>query len=1078
MNRLHTALISLVTAAALAASPLAHDAQANPYGTTAKGHVGWDTFRNLDDLPLITQGVDSLQFSSFDRTGGNWKDGFDGTFSCLRQAEEGCVIAERAGAGEITSIWFTRDWGNVTATGNIIITLDGTTVLDAPLQDVVDGKLGAPFAEPFVSNADNSSGGVYIKVPMPYRESMRVSTTNNPLFYHVNYRVFADAEGVTTFDPDYVPEDVFAAAETWGHEDPKPQQRRVTTSTTELSIPAGSAQTIGTASKAGTVTELKLQLPEIVGPELREEITDDGRAFTGSSQFQATIDPANEGVQLTRRLDSGIGGQVGRIYVGDVHVADWPAVTPTAGQWLDLTVDLPAEHTAGKSSIEIRTEYASGSLDFNEFRYVVDSIVDGEPVRTDELDVGTSTEARASETAHDYVITGQVWQGERTYTYPADDSNQDEVLASNELLRNLRVRITADGEQMVDAPLGEFFGAGLSRAEVRAMYFAMDADPEGYFTSWWPMPYRQTLTVELVNESSVDVTTGTAWLSTSREGSIGGQLAGASPSIGYFQAESIRDHTTRGTDWIMLDQSGTGKVVGVNHTVRGTMEFGNTREYLEGDERIYVDGSLSPAWHGTGSEDFYEGGWYYREVEEFTTPWVGATMIQFGTDGCTYKCDSMYRTLIADAIPFSSHMTFGMEHGGQNTADAEYGTTTFWYGHADRPSLRLTDVLDVGVLADEAAHSYSGDGDVRELTATFEGNHDHIPVTDEYRAHADELSFTMKIARDNRGVELRRMSDQENGYQAADVYVDGTLAGRWLQPLANEYHRWLEDDFMIPSSLTRNKSSITVRLVPVEGHPEWTDARYEARSVGPLKVDNTSPSGVGAITASDGRSAQIALSWKRAVDDVVVSHYEVYGSRDPGFTADEGTLLGTTVLPGFLHGKLGLNEDWHYRIRAVDTAGNVGPLSEEVRGVTGSTVRVEAEGLLPPVSATMPVEQQGNCCGVTWSNGAQLWLRAAGEGDTATFTLDVPVDGVYSITVGLTQAPDYGLAQFSIDGENVGEPLDGWRADGVGTATGSLGSVSLTVGNHELTITSAGKNEASRGYFMGVDYLEMTLQNG
>ena len=77
------------------------------------------------------------------------------------------MIAEKEGAGEIASIWFTRDEGDVTRTGNIKIELDGKTVLDAPVQDVVDGKLGAPFSFPLVANADQSSGGVTSRCPCP-----------------------------------------------------------------------------------------------------------------------------------------------------------------------------------------------------------------------------------------------------------------------------------------------------------------------------------------------------------------------------------------------------------------------------------------------------------------------------------------------------------------------------------------------------------------------------------------------------------------------------------------------------------------------------------------------------------------------------------------------------------------------------------------------------------------------------------------------------------------------------------------------------------------------------------------------
>ena len=159
-----------------AGSPAATGAPAK--ACAGKGAVGWDVYRRLDRLPELSCGVETKQFSGFDR-GGNNDDGFGGTYSCLR-AESGttpnereCVIAEKTGAGEVQSIWFTRDGGDVSATGNITITLDGHDVVHASLQDLVDGKVGAPFVNPLVANADQSSGGVYVEVPMPFRRSNR-----------------------------------------------------------------------------------------------------------------------------------------------------------------------------------------------------------------------------------------------------------------------------------------------------------------------------------------------------------------------------------------------------------------------------------------------------------------------------------------------------------------------------------------------------------------------------------------------------------------------------------------------------------------------------------------------------------------------------------------------------------------------------------------------------------------------------------------------------------------------------------------------------------------------------------------
>lgn len=64
-------------------------------------------------------------------------------------------LAESEGAGEVESIWFTRDGGDVTRTGNIKIVLDGKTVVDSSLQAVVNVELGAPFLFPLVAKLIN-----------------------------------------------------------------------------------------------------------------------------------------------------------------------------------------------------------------------------------------------------------------------------------------------------------------------------------------------------------------------------------------------------------------------------------------------------------------------------------------------------------------------------------------------------------------------------------------------------------------------------------------------------------------------------------------------------------------------------------------------------------------------------------------------------------------------------------------------------------------------------------------------------------------------------------------------------------
>src|SRR5690606_19416181 len=91
-----TAALAATSMTAAAAQATPHE-DGQPHGV---GPVGWETYRHLDRLPELTNGVQTHQFSSFDRTGGN-NDGFEGTYSCLREDPSGCVLAEDDGAGEV-----------------------------------------------------------------------------------------------------------------------------------------------------------------------------------------------------------------------------------------------------------------------------------------------------------------------------------------------------------------------------------------------------------------------------------------------------------------------------------------------------------------------------------------------------------------------------------------------------------------------------------------------------------------------------------------------------------------------------------------------------------------------------------------------------------------------------------------------------------------------------------------------------------------------------------------------------------------------------------------------------------------
>jgi Protein of unknown function (DUF2961)/FG-GAP-like repeat len=761
-----------VAIAELAAEPTAEPTPA-PTATASNGPVGWDTYRRLDLLPDLASGSQTRQFSSFARNGSN-DDGFVGRFSCLRTNGPGCVLAEDRGPGELQSIWFTRDNGDVTATGSIRVVLDGVTVLNANLQSVVDGDLGAPFTWPLVTNADQTSGGVTIKVPMPYRESMLVTTTGNPLFHHVGYREFASADGITRFDPTDQATDVVNTLRQAGRADPKPVQPGVTTTTATVSPGASATATLANLTGPAAITALRLRIPD-----------------------------------------------------------------------------------------------------------------------------AAATEAN---------------------------------------LNGLRLRLTFDGRSTVDSPVGEFFGAGLGERDVRALMFGMDPAADGWYSAWWMMPFAAGASVSLANTTAATIAGIRAEITHAPNARWTTEL-GPTGGSGHFTTQSRRGGTAQARDWLAVDQPGRGRFVGITQVVRNSVAGGNERGYLEGDERVHADGSRTPGLHGTGTEDYYESGWYFNRGE-YSGVFTGNTGHRVRTGACVVECDSMYRLQVGDAVPYTSGLRFGIEHGAQNDMPVDESTTAFLYTRPNVAS-RMTDTIAVGDAASRAAHGYTESGAAGQyaLTATYEGDDDHDAVTAQVRATSGEVSFRLTVDPDNDGVRLRRTSDQNTANQSAMVTVDGAAAGTWIQPLGNTFQRWLDDDFTLPPALTAGKSAITVRIAPTG--PQWTASRYEALNLVTPFTDTAAPGAVSGLVVGRGRTHAIPLAWNPAVDNVGVAGYRVYASTD----ADSlGALVGTTTTPAFRHGPLPSGAQRFYRVAAVDRAGNAGPVSAVVNARAEARNRSDVNG--------------------------------------------------------------------------------------------------------------------------------------
>lgn len=394
--------------------------------------------------------------------------------------------------------------------------------------------------------------------------------------------------------------------------------------------------------------------------------------------------------------------------------------------------------------------------------------------------------------------------------------------AAAEVLDNTWIRIYWDGQQTpsVYAPLGSFFAMGqLGSFPTHALVAGMDATDTMYM--YLPMPFERAARIQLVNTSTTSVPGITYQIQYQH-------FSGDFSNVGYFKTSYTTSNLVGiGKDIPILRVTGAGKFVGVTASYTGDVG----RSYLEGDERIYVDGSGSPAIYGTGTEDFFNGGFYFQNGP-YSQPMSGNTAhLTTASEDQT----AGYRFFVQDAIPFRNQIVVSIQHGPHdNTANTSAAMLAYYY---QRPAAQssLTDTLNVGNLASERAHHYTISGQRWSGTSTFqyEGTADTVNVTDNGRGFHGFSQFTMAVAPGNQGVDLRRRFDYAIVGQKAEVLVNGRLVGIWYVAGSNVYHSWGDTDFIIPAAYTRNQHSITIKIVYEAGSRYFTEYKYWAYSLLP-----------------------------------------------------------------------------------------------------------------------------------------------------------------------------------------------------------------------------------------------------
>lgn len=232
----------------------------------------------------------------------------------------------------------------------------------------------------------------------------------------------------------------------------------------------------------------------------------------------------------------------------------------------------------------------------------------------------------------------------------------------------------------IEAPLSDFFGYAFGNP---AMSSLIQGEKNGLCYSYIPMPFDQSANIDLCY--------------TPREDKI--QENVALTATVYF-TEQARDSLTEGkfyTQWRREISPENGKPYTIAH-IRGKGHYIGTilaaqglnsgmTLFWEGDDISEIDGEIK--LHGTGSEDYFNGGWY-----AVTDRWDrGINLPLHGALGYDLKTGRTggFRWFLSDKQSFRNSYRLTIEHGPEkNDIDVDYTSIACFY--SDKPIFSNTEM--------------------------------------------------------------------------------------------------------------------------------------------------------------------------------------------------------------------------------------------------------------------------------------------------------------------------------------------------------------------------------------------------
>lgn len=248
---------------------------------------------------------------------------------------------------------------------------------------------------------------------------------------------------------------------------------------------------------------------------------------------------------------------------------------------------------------------------------------------------------------------------------------------ANEILNETSIRLSwDDAAAAIDLPLGTLLGSRHGVKPVETLPLSVNSDGNTVNMSLsLPMPFATNAKLELVHAGNIARTFKLRLSGT--DGTPKGEW-------GHLHATFLEQRDPqRGDRFRVAALSGRGKYIGTIFYAHGKSDPGGQTGastelgFLDGDERLDVDGQAT--WLGTGTDNFFNGGFYFKDGL-FNTPFAALSQLDDDSSAGTSEATLMRWTMLTDEINFQKKLELSFEFGANRPATVrDLAAVSFFY---------------------------------------------------------------------------------------------------------------------------------------------------------------------------------------------------------------------------------------------------------------------------------------------------------------------------------------------------------------------------------------------------------------